>query len=80
MNDPIVALRVAGGSQNQSIDCDPNLSNLKDELAQGCAPDIQEEHRHGLPGHRRGAVGDEPAVDVRRDPDRSAPSTRWPPA
>jgi hypothetical protein len=38
-SDPVVALRVVGGgSQNQSLDCDPNLANLKDELATGCAP------------------------------------------
>jgi hypothetical protein len=36
--DPIVSLRVVGGSQNQSLDCDPNVSQLKDELAGGCAP------------------------------------------
>jgi Flp pilus assembly protein TadG len=36
-NDAPVSLRVAGGgSQNQSLDCDPNISNLKGELAQGC--------------------------------------------
>jgi hypothetical protein len=33
-----VALRVIGGSQNQSLDCDPNYSNLSDELASGCRP------------------------------------------
>jgi hypothetical protein len=38
VSDPIVALRVIGGSQNQSLDCDPNLSKLKDELYSGCAP------------------------------------------
>jgi hypothetical protein len=38
VNDPIVALRVVGGSQNQSLDCDPNVSRLRDELATGCAP------------------------------------------
>jgi hypothetical protein len=38
VEDPIVALRVIGGSQNQSLDCDPALSQLKAELAQGCAP------------------------------------------
>jgi hypothetical protein len=38
VNDPVVALRVIGGSQNQSLDCDPNLSKLKDELALGCTP------------------------------------------
>jgi hypothetical protein len=39
VNDPIVALRVVGGSQNQSLDCDPNYSNLWQELAFGCRPD-----------------------------------------
>jgi Flp pilus assembly protein TadG len=38
VGDPIVALRVIGGSQNQSLDCDPNYSNLADELANGCRP------------------------------------------
>ena len=36
--DPPVALRVIGGSQNQSLDCDPAVSQLKDELAGGCGP------------------------------------------
>jgi hypothetical protein len=35
--DPVIFLRVVG-SQNQSIDCDPDISNLRDELAQGCSP------------------------------------------
>jgi hypothetical protein len=38
VSDPVVALRVIGGSQNQSLDCDPALSKLKDELAIGCEP------------------------------------------
>ena len=38
VSDPIVEMRVAGGSQNQSLDCDPAVSNLKDELATGCRP------------------------------------------
>jgi Flp pilus assembly protein TadG len=38
VNDPPVALRVIGGSQNQSLDCDPAKSNLKDEIATGCGP------------------------------------------
>jgi hypothetical protein len=38
VNDPIVTLRVVGGSQNQSLDCDPNYSNLYEELAFGCRP------------------------------------------
>ncbi len=40
VNDPLVALRVAG-SQNQSVDCDPNLANLRDEIANGCAPEYR---------------------------------------
>jgi hypothetical protein len=38
VSDPVVALRVIGGSQNQSLDCDPAKSNLKTELAEGCTP------------------------------------------
>ena len=38
VSDPIVLLRVTGGSQNQSLDCDPDLPNLRDEIANGCAP------------------------------------------
>jgi hypothetical protein len=38
VNDPVVALRVVGGSQNQSLDCDPNVSRLADEIAKGCGP------------------------------------------
>jgi hypothetical protein len=37
-SDSPVSLRVVGGSQNQTIDCDPAQSTLKDELANGCAP------------------------------------------
>ena len=36
-SDPVVELRVTG-SQNQSIDCDPAISNLADEIEQGCGP------------------------------------------
>ena len=38
VSDPLVLLRVTGGSQNQSVDCDPNLPNLRSEIAQGCEP------------------------------------------
>jgi hypothetical protein len=38
VSDPVVKLRVIGGSRNQSLDCDPNYSNLADELANGCRP------------------------------------------
>jgi Flp pilus assembly protein TadG len=39
VGDPLVSLRVAGnGSQTQALDCDPNRSTLKDQLALGCSP------------------------------------------
>ena len=46
VNDPIVTLRVVGGSRNQSLDCEPpnypgspiSKTNLWEELAYGCAP------------------------------------------
>jgi hypothetical protein len=37
VGDPITVLRVVG-SQNQSIDCDPAVPNLRDEITNGCAP------------------------------------------
>ncbi|MGZ6640792.1 MAG: pilus assembly protein TadG-related protein [Solirubrobacteraceae bacterium] len=41
-SDPPIVLRVGGGgSQNQTIDCDPSISQLKDELALGCAPEYR---------------------------------------
>jgi hypothetical protein len=39
VNDPVVHLKIVGGtSLNQSLDCDPNVSNLRDELGYGCVP------------------------------------------
>ena len=38
MNDPLVALRVAAAARTSRSTAIPNLPNLKDELAQGCAP------------------------------------------
>ncbi|MGH3033362.1 MAG: pilus assembly protein TadG-related protein [Gaiellaceae bacterium] len=38
VSDPVVLLRVTG-SQNQSVDCDPDLPNLRDEIRYGCAPE-----------------------------------------
>jgi hypothetical protein len=38
VDDDPVALRIVGGSQNQTLDCDPNQSQLKQELANGCEP------------------------------------------
>jgi Flp pilus assembly protein TadG len=42
-DDAPTVLRVgaSGGSQNQTIDCDPNLSNLEDEIALGCSPEYR---------------------------------------
>ena len=43
---PLVSLKVAGGgSQNQALDCDPDLPNLRDELAAGCGARLQGQHR-----------------------------------
>ena len=57
-NDPIVALRVAGGSQNQSLDCDPDVSRTSRTSSRTAAgrptrrtPAVR------LPGDRLGAVG-----------------------
>jgi hypothetical protein len=50
VSDPIVALRVVGGSQNQSLDCDPALSKLKDELFSGCAPTYAKNTGTDCPG------------------------------
>ena len=36
-SDPVVELRVTG-SQNQSIDCDPAIPNLAEEIELGCGP------------------------------------------
>jgi hypothetical protein len=36
LNDPPVALKVVGGSQNQAVDCEDG-KNLREELATGCA-------------------------------------------
>ena len=50
VNDPVVALRVVGGSQNQSLDCDPNVPKLKDELAAGCVPQYTKNSGTSCPG------------------------------
>jgi hypothetical protein len=39
VNDPVVHLKITGGtSQTQALDCDPDVSNLRDEIGSGCAP------------------------------------------
>ena len=47
---PPVRLRVTSGSQNQSLDCDPAISTLKDELAGGCAPLYERNEGAPCPG------------------------------
>jgi hypothetical protein len=37
VNDALVTLRLTG-SQNQSVDCDPDLPNLAEEIRKGCGP------------------------------------------
>jgi hypothetical protein len=50
-SDPIISLKVAGGgSQNQALDCDPALSNLRDELAGGCGPSYSVNDGQTCPG------------------------------
>jgi Flp pilus assembly protein TadG len=44
VDDPPVSLRFAAGagSQNQALDCDPAVANLRDEIAHGCEPSYQQ--------------------------------------
>jgi hypothetical protein len=35
---PIVMLRIGGGSRTQSIDCDPAIATIREEIQLGCAP------------------------------------------
>jgi hypothetical protein len=37
-NDPLTTLRSGDNNQPGTIDCDPAISTLRDEIAQGCAP------------------------------------------
>ena len=71
---PPVRLRIIGGSQNQSLDCDPAVANLRDELAGGCSPALHPPRglRSTLPKHCGRALGQtEPAgMGLRRGPDR----------
>jgi len=48
--DPVINLRVTG-SQNQSIDCDPDVPNLRDEIARGCGPTYVINQSLGCPGY-----------------------------
>ena len=66
--DPVIELRVTG-SQNQSIDCDPAVSNLRDEINEGCGPAYKINKTPRVPRvqHPLEPAG---AVGVREDADR----------
>ena len=51
-SDPVISLRVTG-SQNQSIDCDPNIANLRDEIANGCGPTYAINSTLACPGYNQ---------------------------
>jgi hypothetical protein len=50
--DPVVELRVVG-SQNQSVDCDPDISNLASEIEQGCGPAYKINDTLACPGYNQ---------------------------
>jgi hypothetical protein len=54
--DPPTVLRVAGGSQTQAVDCDANVSTLKDEIAQGCQPRYGRNAGQACPDHSQSAI------------------------
>jgi len=56
--DPPTVLRVgaSGGSQNQTIDCDPMLSNLEDEIAIGCSPEYRRNTGQACTGNEPGGT------------------------
>jgi Putative Flp pilus-assembly TadE/G-like len=51
VDDPLVTLRfgAGSGSQNQALDCDPAVSNFRDEIALGCAPEYERNHGTACP-------------------------------
>jgi hypothetical protein len=54
--DPPTVLRIGGSSQTQAIDCDPNVSQLKDEIAQGCKPRYGRNTGQACPDHSQSAT------------------------
>ena len=50
VNDPIVSLRVTGGSQNQSLDCDPNLRTSRTSSPRAAAPPTRRTPGTACPG------------------------------
>ena len=68
--DAPTVLRVgaSGGSQNQTIDCDPNKSNLEDEIATGCSPEYRRNTGQACTGSEPG--GTPPLYCVAIEPGR----------
>jgi hypothetical protein len=67
VNDPEVSLRVAGGgSQTQSLDCDPNANtSLKVQLATGCQPTYERNTGQTCPSTMKGLPQPWTCVDIR---------------
>jgi hypothetical protein len=54
--DPPTVLRITGASQTQAIDCDPSISTLKDQIANGCAPLYGRNTGQACPDHSQNAT------------------------
>jgi hypothetical protein len=52
VSSPIVTLRTGDQNQTQALDCDPNQSNLKDEIVAGCAPTYKRNAGTACPGSK----------------------------
>jgi Putative Flp pilus-assembly TadE/G-like len=72
--DAPTVLRVgaSGGSQNQTIDCDPSLLNLEDEIAIGCSPEYRRNTGQACTGSEPG--GTPPLYCVAVEPGRKTNS------
>lgn len=50
--DPFVSLKIAGGgSQNQALDCDDDVPNFREEIANGCGPQYEVNDGQACPGY-----------------------------
>ena len=50
VSDPVVHLKITGGSSlTQALDCDPAVSNLRDEIGYGCAPQYEKNTGQACP-------------------------------